>query len=169
MKLRILATLAVSAAILSSCGALSSATGSSSGSNLSASKLASLLGNSTAASSGSTAGVALASLAAQYLGSGSLDLGKAQNVLNVVSLLNSVSVLKDGANDTVSDFTTGLVSSSQNLVNSSNSSSVVSALVGLANLDTSSASNALQKGKTAAQEVSAVKSSLEGILQLFKK
>lgn len=153
MKYRIIALITAFAMMFSSCGAL-----------------APQAGTSNAAANGSTAGMALAALATQYLANNSsLDLSKAQNVLNTVSLLNSLGVLKDGANQTVTDFTSGLISGSKNLVNQSNSSSIMNALTGLTNMDLGSATNAIQKGKTTVQEVANVKTGIENILGLFKK
>lgn len=85
---------------------------------------------------GTAAGKALLALYTQYKSSGKLDMSNPTNIANMVTLANNVKGLKSSLN--TSNFVKGLISGSGKLVNTENSSSVLSSLTKLAGLDLSS-------------------------------
>lgn len=153
MKLKTFFAVILSALMLTSCSSLSK-----------------LAGN-TDFLNGSTTGSVIANLAGQYLTTGKIDFSNPQTLLNIASLAGSLTSLKGGnaGNDIISNFTQGLVSGSKNLVNQSNSSSVLSGLTSLANMDLGKVSTALQQGNTTLAEYGQVKDQLTNIVSLFKK
>ena len=93
----------------------------------------------TAYSQGQTAGVALKSLYAQYKTDGKkLDMGNLSNILNVASLAGSVGELKTADASYKKEYAKGLVLGSLNLVTEPQSTSVISGLTSLANIDLTS-------------------------------
>lgn len=94
---------------------------------------------SAAYTQGQTAGKALKALYAQYrLDGNKLNMDNATNLLNAASLAGSVKELKSSDLAYKTDYAKGLVFGSKNLVTDSNSSSVISGLTSLSNMDLSS-------------------------------
>lgn len=153
MKLKSFIAVILAALLLSSCGSLSK------------------LAGSTDFTNGSSAGSVISKLFNEFIGSGSIDFNKAQNILNLVTLANSITSLKgDVSNQTTQDFTKGLIQGSQNLVNNTNSSGVMDLLSSLSNMNMSGAAASLEKGNTASNaNVSGIVSGLNGIMSLLKK
>ena len=142
---------------------------------------------SVATSNGQTAGVALKALLAQYKADGKkLDMGNINNLLNLTALANSVKDLKGQSSKGTfyKDFVKGLISGSNNLINSSNSTSVMNGITNLVNnVDLSgltekaestqekatSALSALSgKTTTAVDNATEIANSVTNILNLFK-
>ena len=144
-----------------------------------------------ATSNGQTAGVALKALLAQYKADGrKLDMGNINNLLNLTALANSVKDLKGQSSKGTfyKDFVKGLISGSNNLINSSNSTSVMNGLSNLVNnVDLSgltasaedkaqSAASALtdklsgasEKANTAVTNATEIAGAVSNILNLFK-
>ena len=88
--------------------------------------------SSAANEAGSAAGTALKALYSSYKSAGKLDLSNATNLLNVASLSSAISGLKGSDKDYKLSFAKGLVLGSSNLVNNTNSETVVDKLTGLA-------------------------------------
>lgn len=92
--------------------------------------------SSLTSSNGIAAGKAIVALYTQYKADGKLDLANTANVTNLVSLATNIAGL--ATNNSTTDFLSGLVSGSKSLVNSENSSSVLSTLKSISGLDLSS-------------------------------
>ena len=137
---------------------------------------------------GAAAGKALLALYTQYKSNGSLDLTNPTNIVNMVTLANNIKGLK--SNISTTNFVKGLISGSGKLVNSSNSSTVLSSLTKLSGLDLSSlqtsaktaASNAAKSAATdalgkmissstasSAKEVVSAASTLTSLFKTLKK
>ena len=146
---------------------------------------------SEATTNGQAAGAALRALYTQYKADGKkLDMSNLSNMLNLATLASSVEGLKGMSNKTAfyKDFAKGLVSGSNNLVTSDNSTSVMNGLTNLVNnVDlsgltqkaestassatsaiTSALSGATDKANTAVENASQIASSVSSILNLFK-
>ena len=82
---------------------------------------------------GIQAGMALLSLYKQYKSNGKLDLTNASNITSLLSLASNIKGLKSGDNNT--SFLSGLMQGSSNLVNKSNSSTVLNTLSSLAGMN----------------------------------
>lgn len=96
---------------------------------------------SEAYNSGSASGKALKALYTQYKADGKkIDMTNMSNILNLASLATSIQGIKGQKSNSsfYKDFTKGMILGSTNLVNNTNSSSIMSGLNGLANLDLSS-------------------------------
>lgn len=118
---------------------------------------------------GSTAGVVLGKLYDQFANGGSIDFSKAQNVLNIATLTNSLVSLKSGSLQAAEDFAGGLVSGSNSLVNSSNVKKVMGGLTDISEMNLDKVTDALEKGKSQVADVMKFKDGLESVLGLFKK
>ena len=143
-----------------------------------------------ATSNGQAAGVALKALYSQYKIDGKVDMGNLTNLANLATLASNIQNLK-GQTDKSSfykDFLSGLISGSNNLVNSTNSTTVMEGLQTLvedvdlsgltqkaeetatttaANL-TEKITNASAKATTAVENASEVATAVTNILNLFK-
>ena len=136
---------------------------------------------SEATSNGQAAGAALKSLYTQYKADGKkLDMSNLTNVKGLKGMTNKSTFYKD--------FASGLVSGSNNLINSSNTTSVMDGLTNLVNnVDlsgltstaesaastatsalTSALTGANEKATTAVSNASEIASSVSSILSLFK-
>ena len=113
----------------------------------------------TPTSNGQASGAALRNLYTQYKADGNkVDMTNIQNILNLATLSQAVTELKDAGkvdkSDYVKEFATGLILGSNNLVNQTNSTPVVSNLTNLAGINLSSVTGAaatlLANGITAA-------------------
>lgn len=140
----------------------------------------------TPTTNGQTAGVALKALYTQYKADGKLDMGNLNNLLNLTALANSIKDLKGQSSKGTfyKEFVQGLISGSNNLVSSSNSTSVMSGLTNLVNnVDLSGltekaestqekASSALSalsgKTTTAVENATEIANSVTTILNLFR-
>lgn len=140
-----------------------------------------------ATSNGQAAGVALKALYSQYKADGKLDMGNLTNLMNLATLATNVQGLK-GQTEKGSfykDFAAGLVLGSNNLVNTANSTSIMSGLQNLVNnVDlsgltakaedsqatlTEKLTNASAKATTAVENATEIAGAVTNILNLFKK
>ena len=143
-----------------------------------------------ATTNGKAAGAALRALYTQYKADGKMDMSNLTNLANIATLASNVQDLK-GQTDKSSfykDFLSGLISGSNNLVNSTNSTTVMEGLQTLvedvdlsgltqkaeetatttaANL-TEKITNASAKATTAVENASEVATAVTNILNLFK-
>ena len=142
---------------------------------------------SEATINGKTAGVALRALFTQYKADGKLDMSNVNNLLNLTALANNIKGLKGQTNKAAfyKDFASGLVSGSNNLVTTENSTSVVDGLKNLVeNVDLSAltqkaestattvsdkVATATEKANTAASNVNEIATAVTNILDIFKK
>ena len=144
-----------------------------------------------ATANGLAAGAALKVLFKQFIADKKLDMSNLNNISNAAILTNNIKGLKglDNKSTFYKDFVKGLISGSDNLVNETNSTSVMNVLTGLANnvdlssltskaedtasTATSALSNALSgaadKASTATENASSISSSITSILNMFKK
>ena len=145
----------------------------------------------TATLNGKAAGAALRALYTQYKADGKkLDMGNLNNIVNLTTFASNVQGLKGQPNKGAyyMDFAKGLILGSDNLVNESNSNTVMSGLSNLVeNVDlsaltqkaedtassaastlTDKLANASDKANTAASNVSEIASAVSNILNLFK-
>lgn len=141
---------------------------------------------STATTNGQTAGVALKALYTQFKADGKLDMSNLNNILNLTALSNSIKDLKGMTNKSTfyKEFAQGLIMGSNNLVTSTNSTSIMNGLTSLVNnVDLSgltqkaesaqdkatSALSALSgKTTTALDNANEIANSVSSILNLFK-
>jgi len=93
-------------------------------------------GGTLTTSNGLSAGKALLSLYTQYKDDGKLDLSNTVNITNIASLVSNIYGLTTKSNTT--NFLSGLISGSKNLVNNSNSTDVLGTLASISNLDSKS-------------------------------
>lgn len=140
-----------------------------------------------ATTNGQAAGAALKALYSQYKADGKLDMGNLTNLMNLATLATNVQGLK-GQTDKGSfykDFASGLVLGSNNLVNTSNSTSIMSGLQNLVNnVDLSGLTAKAEDGKaaltekltsasakatTAVENANEIAGAVTNILNLFKK
>lgn len=122
-------------------------------------------------SSGNVTGTVLSRFFSEYSKTGSIDFSKAQNILDVASLVSNLSSLRgDVSNQTSKDFSNGLISGSTGLVNGTNVSGVLNALTQLGNFDFSKAMNDMQRGRTSTSgNVDDLKTGIVNVLSLLKK
>ena len=131
--------------------------------------------SSAANEAGSAAGTALKALYSSYKSAGKLDLSNAARLLNVASLSSAISGLKGSDKDYKLSFAKGLVLGSSNLVNNTNSETVVDKLTGLAEsaasqaISSASNSTAAEKIGAVAENASTIGSAVSSILNIFKK
>lgn len=111
--------------------------------------LAALSAQSAAYTSGQSAGTALRALYTQYKTNGKIDMTNLATLTHILTLTNSCQTLKNAQKGTgaYADFTKGLMMGSNNLVNQTNTETVVSNLTNVINkVDTSSLTNAINQG-----------------------
>ena len=156
MKIKNILSVILVAAIMASCSSISKVFNPAKSSN------------SMDFANGSTAGSVLCKLAQQFTQTGSVDFTKAQNILNVATLANSLVSLKSGMNQAAEDFAGGMIAGSNNLVNSSNVKKVVDGLTKVSEMDLSKVTDSLEKGRAQVDEVVKFKDGLEKVLKLFK-
>lgn len=125
------------------------------------------MGGATASGSvnGQASGAALKSLYSQYKTDGKVDMGNLTNIMNIVALTNGIQGLKglDDKSSFYSDFATGLILGSQNLVTQQTAKPVTNTLGSLASTDlsgilstaaaVSALTSATQSGQKAQQQV----------------
>ena len=140
-----------------------------------------------ATTNGQAAGAALKALYSQYKADGKLDMGNLTNLMNLATLATNVQGLK-GQTDKSSfykEFASGLVLGSNNLVNNTNSTSIMGGLQNLVNnVDlsgltaqaedskealTEKLTNASAKATTAVENATEIAGAVTNILNLFKK
>lgn len=88
------------------------------------------------ATNGNSAGSALLNLFTQYKTDGKLDMSNANNIANIIKLIQNIRGLGEKSNENNLSFLSGLISGSQNLVNQNNSTDVLSTLTALSTMDT---------------------------------
>ena len=126
---------------------------------------------SSSYTAGQSSGTALKALYAQYQADGKVDMGKVENLVNIVSLVNNVKTIKNAekSSGAYTDFVQGLVSGSSNLVTEVNAETVMNGLTtALESVDTSKIENAVSKGTSAVQSATAIATSVGEIMSLFK-
>lgn len=130
---------------------------------------------SEATVNGKAAGTALRALYTQYKADKKLDMSNLNNIANVATFSANVQGLKGQSNKGTfyKDFVSGLITGSNNLVNETNSTTVMDSITNLVqNVDLSGveqkATNAAATASTAASSVSDIASSVTSILNLFK-
>lgn len=138
MKLKVFAAFAATIMLAASCGTLGSSASSASSKN----------------TVGSRIGAALAGLYTQYKTDGKIDLGNLANIINIAQILTDLKGATNTANGLLqnSEFLTGLISGSQNLVNQNNSGSIVNNLATLAGLDLSAFTKAANKAAAGSEQ-----------------
>lgn len=142
---------------------------------------------SAGTTNGQAAGAALKALYGQYKADGKVDMSNLNNIINLATLANNIKQLKGQTDKSAfyKDFAAGLITGSNNLVTSKNSTSVMSGLTNLVNnvdlsgltskaASASSAasaalSGAASKADTAIDNANEIASSVTNILNLFKK
>ena len=137
---------------------------------------------SEATTNGKAAGAALKALYTQSKADKKLDMSNLNNIANVATLSANIQGLKGQSNKGAfyKDFASGLISGSSNLVNESNSTTVMNTLTSIVeNADlsgveqkatevASTASNVATSASSAASSVASVAESVTSILSLFK-
>lgn len=142
---------------------------------------------SAGTTNGQAAGAALKALYGQYKTDGKVDMSNLNNIINLATLANNIKQLKGQTDKSAfyKEFAAGLITGSNNLVTSKNSTSVMSGLTNLVNnvdlsgltskaASASSAasaalSGAASKADTAIDNANEIASSVTNILNLFKK
>lgn len=152
---------------------------------LSATSCGVIAGTSTGASAlnpltgGTSVGSALIGLYSQYKADGKVDLSNPNNLINLATLASGVQTLKgqsttyNATNSILSQFASGLVGGSKNLVTQALAPTVTSTLTGLANSnDMSSLMNAATKAATGAASISntaaSVTNTINSLNSIFK-
>ena len=92
---------------------------------------------SSATSTGSNTGSAIAAIYNVLKASGGIDLSNLANIINIGKILTGANSLTNATAAYTNEFAAGLINGSSNLVNSGNVSSVLTSLKSLANIDTS--------------------------------
>lgn len=134
---------------------------------------------SAATSNGQAAGAALKALYTQYKADGKIDLSNINNIMNLAALANNVKDLKGQTNKSAfyKDFAAGLVTGSNSLVTSSNSTAVMNGLSKLVNnVDLTAlqgkasevVENVTTKGSAALEDANQIAMSVSSILKLLK-
>lgn len=95
---------------------------------------------------GIAAGKALYALYTQYKADGKMDFSNTSNLANLATLATNVKGLTSKTDNT--NFISGLISGSKNLVTTKNSDSVISSLTSIAGLDANSITSALTSSAT---------------------
>lgn len=95
---------------------------------------------------GSNTGSAITALYKVLSTVGAIDLSSVMNILNLGQILAGANSLTDATPSFVNQFTSGLISGSDNLINSNNVAGVIDALKALTSVD----STAIDKAVTAA-------------------
>lgn len=130
---------------------------------------------SDATSTGSNTGSALVALYKILKATGNLDLSDLTNIINIGKVLIGANSLTNATDAFTSDFTSGLMNGSSQLINSANAGKVVNGLKALANIDTSALANAAAAAangnafsvNNSNAEVSSTISSLTSILKML--
>ena len=134
---------------------------------------------SAATSNGQAAGAALKALYTQYKADGKIDLSNINNIMNLAALANNVKDLKGKTNKSAfyKDFAAGLMTGSNSLVTSSNSTAVMNGLSKLVNnVDltvlqgkaSEVVENVTTKGSAALEDANQIATSVSSILKLLK-
>lgn len=134
---------------------------------------------SAATSNGQAAGAALKALYTQYKADGKIDLSNINNIMNLAALANNLKDLKGQTNKSAfyKDFAAGLVTGSNSLVTSSNSTAVMNGLSKLVNnVDLTAlqgkasevVENVTTKGSAALEDANQIATSVSSILKLLK-
>ena len=95
-----------------------------------------------ALSNGMNTGSGLSTLYNVLKATGAIDLSDASNLITLSKILTGANALTGAPSNYVDAFSNGLIRGSNNLINSSNISAVISRLLALANIDTSAITNA---------------------------
>ena len=157
--LSIIAAIALSVFMTTSCGLTGAATANPS-------------------TSGTTTGQALKNLFTQYIKDGKLDTGNLSNLINLATLATSIQSLKGNSENSsiLGSFASGLVTGSNNSISTTNSSTITNLLASLVNnTDLSSLASLLtrsgevdQEAAAAAQKTQAMTSTTNALSNIFK-
>ncbi len=123
-------------------------------------------------SAGSNTGSAILALYRVLSQTGAIDLSSVMNVLNIGKILTGAGMLPDASPSFLNSFTSGLISGSDNMINSGNVSGVIDGLKALAGVDSSAimkAVDAANSGMTPQLTASAVgvPQTLSGLNDIF--
>lgn len=123
---------------------------------------------SNASGTGINTGTALASLYQILMSSGSLDLSKLDlgdltNIINIGKVLTGANALTDATQEYTTDFASGLIKGSAQLINNSNVQAVLDALKSLSKVDSSALAQAA--AAAAAGTATQVSTSTAGVSQ----
>ena len=97
---------------------------------------------SSALSTGTNTGSAIAGLYQILKSTGTIDLSNLTNLINLGKILTGANALAGSTTSYANDFASGLIKGSSNLVNSNNLAKVMTGLESLASIDTSVLANA---------------------------
>ena len=100
---------------------------------------------SSASSLGSNTGTAISAIYSVLKAAGGIDLSNLSNILNIGKILTGAGSLSNATQSFTDEFAQGLISGSNNLINSGNVASVLTGLKALNNLDTSAFSDSATK------------------------
>lgn len=117
---------------------------------------------SNGASSGSNTGSAIAAIYNIFKSTGGIDLNNITTLINLGKILTGANSLTGATEAFTSDFTSGLISGSSNLINSANVAGVLSSLKSLTNINTSAITKATS-AYTANGTAPALTNSTEGV------
>ena len=137
--LSVIAAIALTAFMTTSCGLTGAATANPS-------------------SSGTTTGKALTNLFTQYLKDGKIDTSNLSNLINLATLATSIQSLKGNSENTsiLGSFASGLVNGSNNTISTTNSSTITNLLSSLVNnTDLSSLASLLTRSGEVDEEAAA--------------
>ncbi len=128
---------------------------------------------SSGSKTGTSTGGALAALYQIFKASGAIDLGNLVNIINIGKVLTGASALTNATEAFATDFTSGLIEGSNQLINDNNVQAVLGALKTLSNVDTSAitqaAENAAQGTATQLSNATAgVAPTLSALNSIFK-
>ncbi len=144
---------------------------------VSCSVLGNLTSSTSSSSTGSTTGSALASIYNVIKNSGTIDLSNLTNLISLGQILTGANSLVDASQSYTESFASGLISGSNNLITSSNVSSVISGLKNLAGTDTSALSklttsaltgSLVSSSSTSSSEVNSSVEAIKSIIQAIK-
>ena len=97
---------------------------------------------SSALSTGTNTGSAIAGLYQILKSTGTIDLSNLTNLINLGKILTGANALAGSTTSYANDFASALIKGSSNLVNSNNIAKVLTGLESLANMDTSALASA---------------------------
>ncbi|MFA6831087.1 MAG: hypothetical protein WCR36_02290 [Bacteroidaceae bacterium] len=122
-------------------------------------------------SAGNSLGGAISSLYGQYKQNGSIPLTNVSNLLMMQQLINNANVYKENYSNTnfLGSFASGLVTGSNNLVNSSNQSSVLSSVLNIANSGAAVSTPTASGVMDSVSSISKAASSVNTLMSLFGK
>ena len=126
---------------------------------------------SSATTSGSSTGAAISALYNVLKATGGIDLSSIVNLINLSKILTGANALTNATGAFTTDFATGLINGSSELVNANNVSKVMNGLQALNKIDTSALLGAAAAGKSlagSAAQDAGTKAAVNAITGLLK-